>query len=139
MYLYRISRKLKNILFIPMLLEVLFMAFVITLCMFEAVVLEDFTRSMLIIRVNLLACVITEIFMFCHGGQLIQNESLLVRDRMYNSNWYHLFGTSRSSNDLMELKSLINMTSMRSDDSITISAGGFISITYETFFSVSWL
>lgn len=120
-----------------MLSEVLFLALVITLCMFEAVSMEEYSWSNLSIRLNLLVCAITEIFMFCHRGQRITDESLLVRDRMYNSEWYNLLGTKRSDEDLREVKSLIILTAMRSDDSIKISAGGFISMTFETFLSVS--
>lgn len=109
----------------------------ISVCMFEAFSVEDYMSSNFTPRLNLVLCMINELFMYSYRGEQLQHESKMISDKIYNSKWYQLNSDNSNRHTLREFKALMQMTLVRADRSIEISAGGFVSMSYDTFLNVS--
>lgn len=105
--------------------------------MFEAFSVEDYMSSNFTPRLNLVLCMINELFMYSYRGEQLQHESKMISDKIYNSKWYQLNSDNSNRHTLREFKALMQMTMVRADRSIEISAGGFVSMSYDTFLNVS--
>jgi hypothetical protein len=142
-----------------MFFEMLMLILSISLCLFEAVKLDSYYTPKFIARSNLVGCVINEIFSFSLLGEVIQHESQMISEMIYNSNWYNFNFHKRSSvkaccsnaaasskaqypckansKAVKEFKALINMTMIRAKRNVQISAGGFFIMNFETYLNVS--
>lgn len=120
-----------------MLFQVLSLVLMVSVCMFEAVSVEEYASSKFSARANLVLCVTNEIFLFSYLGEEIQHESQKISSLIYDTNWYHLSFSSAEPKLLKQFNSLMQMTTMRADRPIKLSAGGFTSMSYQTFMSVS--
>lgn len=120
-----------------MIFEMLILVLAVSLCIFEAIKLDSYFSSKFSARGNLMICVVNEIFVFSLLGELIQHESQMISDQIYNSDWVHFNFASSNPKYLKEFKHLMTMTMMRARKTVSISAGGFVTMSFETFMSVS--
>jgi hypothetical protein len=119
-----------------MIFEMMMLVLSICLCIFEAIKLDDYFSSRFSARLNLMFCVIMEIFTFSLLGEQIQQESQMISNQIYNGNWYN-FTSSKNPKISKTFKALMNMTMMRAERVVEISAGGISTMSYETFMTVS--
>jgi hypothetical protein len=119
-----------------MFFEILLLVLMISLCIAEAITVDNYLSTKGSARGNLVLCVINEIFLFSFFGEQIQHESLMISDKIYNTNWYEL-SRMKNKKKLREFNSMVQLTMMRANRSIKISAGGFTNMSFETFMSVS--
>lgn len=134
---FRIANKLQALLFIPMLFQYLTHAIMISLCILEAISVEDYFSSTFSARSNLVLGILNEIFFYSYRGDQIKYGSLMIADLIYQSKWYILNYESPNRMALKDFKMLFNFTTMRSRKPIRIMAGGFTSMSIDTFVSVS--
>ena len=105
--------------------------------MFEALTVKNYLSSKFSARGNLVLCVIAEIFMYSQQGEDIQHESKMIADQIYNSMWYNLRFSTTDKKTLKKFKTLVLLTTMRANRPVKISAGGFTTMSYQTFMGVS--
>nr|QMS80330.1 odorant receptor [Histia rhodope] len=74
-----------------------------------------------------LGCLLLELYIYCYYGTLLMNESLLVNDSIYLSNW-----TSLSP----RFRRIILIAMTRWSRPMTPTAAGLVSISLKTFVSV---
>lgn len=111
---------------------------VITLCLFEAVSVDNFFSSSFTTHLDTLVTVIVDMFLYSYHGEKVLHESLAINDMIYNSNWYLLNIASPNKKALKEFLSITQLTMIRAEQPFKISVGGFTSINYETFVTVRW-
>jgi hypothetical protein len=131
------SDKLRQILFIPLLFQIVMLALMISLCSFEAVSSENYLSTKFSARGNLVICVINEVFMFSFYGEKLLHESRMISDKIYTSKWYLFYSSSSNRSVVKEFSSLMQITMMRANKPIKLSAGGFTTMSFQTFMSVS--
>lgn len=134
---HRIVNKLQRLLFIPMLFQYLTHAIMISLCILEAISVEDYFSSTFSARSNLVIGILNEIFFYSYRGDELKYGSVMIADRIYQSKWYILIFESPNQKSLKDFRMLFNFTTMRSRKPIKIMAGGFTSMSIDTFVSVS--
>lgn len=121
-----------------MLFDVAMFLIFISLCLFEAVSVDDYFSSKFSTRSSLVINAVIDIFILSYHGEKIIDESLKIRERIYNSNWYYLCFSSGNRENLKNFSCIINLSMMRASRFIHISAGGFSVVGYQTFMSVSF-
>lgn len=103
--------------------------------MFEAASSEEYLSSTFSARLNLVLAISTEIFMFSFRGEILKEESQMISDKIYNSNWYQLRLAKQSCTNLKvfkEFRTMVQLTILRANRPIRISAGGFTNMSYQT-------
>lgn len=120
-----------------MLFQYLTHAVMISLCILEAISVEDYFSSTFSARSNLVIGILNEIFIYSYRGDQIQYASVMIADRMYNSKWYILNFATPNRKAFKDFEVLFNFTVMRSRKPFSIMAGGFVSLSINTFMSVS--
>jgi 7tm Odorant receptor len=120
-----------------MLFQVLMLVLMISLCMYEAFTVENYLSTKFSARANLVVCVINDIFIYSHRGENIQHDSQMISDEIYDSYWYKVNFSRVNKRISKEFQTLIQLTMMRARRPVKISAGGFTTMSYQTFMSVS--
>lgn len=74
--------------------------------------------------------ILSHIFFYCYYCQKLQTANSLVGEKILMTNWYE-----SKSRDILRM---VQMTAMKSQESIHLTAMGFTIITMDTFTNVSW-
>jgi 7tm Odorant receptor len=127
---------MQKLLFFPMMFQLLLFVIMIILWLFEVALVDDYLSSTFSIRLNLMFAVTMEMYTACYCGESIIHESQAISGKIYRSKWYQLVYSSHNRKDLKQLKHILTLTMMRANRPIKISAGGFMTINFETFMMV---
>lgn len=128
---------MQNLLYFPMLFQLMSIGFMNILWLFEIASVDSFLSVTFLVRLNLIIAVTYEIFMTSFYGESIHQNSKSISAAVYNNKWYQMVYSSQNRNDLKQLKHFLTLTMLRGDKSVRISAGGLATINLETFMAVS--
>lgn len=126
----------RNVLHVPIFVEIVVLIATIILCVFESIVTENYLSSKFSSRLALMFCVMTEIFMFSWLGQRLQDKSVDVCDKIYAMKWQKFLEHS-NTRVRKDFELLITITMMRSRRAEVLNAGGFMKLNFGAFMSVS--
>lgn len=121
-----------------MLFQLLMLGFISSLCVFQAIIVEDYFSSVFSIQINLVICVLSQLVIFCYLGDQLLHESAAISSKIYNSMWYEVYFSAPNQRARREFHALIQLSITRRNQAVGISAGGFTTMSRPTFMRVNY-
>lgn len=131
------SRNIQDLLFFPMLFEIVVNCMIITLCVFEMISSDNFFSVEFFSRFQLVLCALLDFFIFALKGEELKTATEKIRDQMYSCKWYLM--KHDDEKQLKTFKTIRNLllVNMISAKGFTIVAGGLFTLRLETYKEVS--
>lgn len=133
---YRITEKLKRLLYFPLLYEIFMCNFIIALTVFDTISVKSIFSVIFLSKVQLAMCAFVALFISTQKGEELIRESELVRERIYRSKWFMLRREVGEEKAFKSIRSLLVVNMMNAKGKVII-AGGFYTMRFETYTNVS--
>lgn len=132
-FVFRIARKLKKVLSLPLFLEMVTSGVIMSFCFFDIFTAESYMSVKFAAKIQFTIYAIVELLIFTRASENIKRESERIADKIYSHDWYNI------RHDEKNLRQIILISMQCANQPVTMSAMGFSEMTYKTFVIVSRL
>lgn len=137
-FLPRLIQRLQDIFKLPMFFGISLLSTNIVFCFYEMVALSSVVSVDFAARIQLVPCVLIEMWMYARPCEQIKKENFKICQRIYNCSRLHNLSVARfDKKKLKKLQSCLNLLAMQANKTVEVKVYGSFTLSYRSYGEVS--